>query len=349
MTNHGADLSQISAIIQSQSTDKDKVAAKINKFDDYFDDKKGGELARKGEYATMVNSFYDLVTDFYEYGWGKSFHLAQRHQFETFEQSLSRNEMYLSHKIGLKEGMTCLDVGSGVGGPAREIALFSRAKIIGLNNNDYQIKRATNLATQAHLYPEYVEFKKGDFLHIPYEDNSFDAVYSIEATCHAPELIKVYSEIFRVLKPGQSYGTYEWAMTKKYDRNNQQHQKIKHDIEHGNSLPNLVTCEEVVAAMKQAGFEVLEHRDLADDPNGIPWYAPFTSVSFDLKGLGASKIGRILTSATLYCLETLRIAPRGVCAVQKMLCIGADSLEQGGLAGIFTPCYLIVARKPLDK
>jgi len=211
-------------------------------------------MARKGEYATMVNSFYDLVTDFYEYGWGQSFHFAPRHHFETFEQSLSRHEMFLSHKIGLQEGMTCLDVGSGVGGPAREIALFSRAKIIGLNNNDYQIKRATNLAIQAHLHPEYVEFKKGDFLHIPYAENTFDAVYSIEATCHAPELIKVYSEIFRVLKPGQTYGTYEWAMTKKYDPNNQQHQKIKHDIEHGNSLPNLVTCEEVGCCHEAGGL-----------------------------------------------------------------------------------------------
>jgi len=345
MTNHGADLKQISAIIASQSTDKTEVEGKINKFDDYFDDKKGGEEKRKGEYATMVNSFYDLVTDFYEYGWGQSFHFAPRHKFESFEQSLSRHEMYLAHMINLKKGMVCLDVGSGVGGPARQIALFSQAHVIGLNNNDYQIKRATTLAAEAGL-SETVSFKKGDFLHIPYEDNKFDAVYSIEATCHAPELIKVYSEIFRVLKPGQLYGTYEWAMTDKYDASSKEHQDIKHRIEHGNSLPNLIKTHEVVAAMKAAGFEVLEHRDLALEGD-IPWYAPFTTVTFDLKGLGASKIGRAITSTTLYALETLRIAPRGVCSVQNMLCIGADSLEEGGKSGIFTPCYFIQARKPL--
>jgi len=347
MTNHAADLKQISAIIASQSTEKAAVEAKINKFDDYFDESKGGEQKRKCEYATMVNSFYDLVTDFYEYGWGQSFHFAPRHKFESFEQSLSRHEMYLAHMIGLNKGKTCLDVGSGVGGPARQIALFSQADVVGLNNNDYQIKRASKLAAEAGL-ADTVSFQKGDFLKIPSADNKFDAVYSIEATCHAPELIKVYTEIFRVLKPGQFYGTYEWAMTDKYVATNPEHQGIKQRIEHGNSLPNLVLTSEVVAAMKQAGFEVVEHRDLALEGD-IPWYAPFTTVTFDLKGLGASKIGRMITSTTLYALETVRIAPRGVCAVQTMLCLGADALEEGGKAGIFTPCYFILARKPLSQ
>jgi len=344
MTNHSADMKQISAIIASQSTDKDKVAGKISKFDDYFDSKTGGEQKRKGEYATMVNSFYDLVTDFYEYGWGQSFHFAPRHKFETFEQSLARHEMYLAHMINLKEGMTCLDVGSGVGGPARQIALFSKGNIIGLNNNDYQIKRATALAQDAGL-ADKVSFKKGDFLHIPYEDNHFDGIYSIEATCHAPELVKVYREIFRTLKKGQYYGTYEWAMTDKYDNKNPTHNSIKERIEHGNSLPNLITTKEVYEAMKEAGFEIIEHRDLALEGE-IPWYAPFTTVSFDLKGLGASKVGRLITSSSLYILESLYIAPKGVCQVQSMLCLGADALEDGGKTGIFTPCYFLLARKP---
>ena len=36
-----------------------------------------------------------------------------------------------------------LDVGCGVGGPLREIALFSGSQVTGLNNNDYQIKKGT--------------------------------------------------------------------------------------------------------------------------------------------------------------------------------------------------------------
>jgi sterol 24-C-methyltransferase len=40
---------------------------------------------------------------------------------------------------------------------------------------------------------------------MPFEDNSFDAVYAFEATCHAANRVEVYSEIFRVLKPGGKY------------------------------------------------------------------------------------------------------------------------------------------------
>ncbi len=48
---------------------------------------------------------------------------------------------------------------------------------------------------------------------IPFEENTFDAVYQIEATCHAPDKVAVYKEIFRVLKPGALFGGYEWLMT----------------------------------------------------------------------------------------------------------------------------------------
>jgi sterol 24-C-methyltransferase len=61
--------------------------------------------------------------------------------------------------------------------------------------------------------------------------NSFDAVYAIEATVHAPSLEGVYSEIFKVLKPGGVFGVYEWLMTDDYDPNNAKHREICHGIE----------------------------------------------------------------------------------------------------------------------
>jgi len=65
--------------------------------------------------------------------------------------------------MGIKEGMRVLDVGCGVGGPAREIAKFSGAHITGLNNNDYQIDRATQYAAKEHL-SDQLKFVKGDFM-----------------------------------------------------------------------------------------------------------------------------------------------------------------------------------------
>ena len=99
--------------------------------------------------------------------------------------------------------MRVLDVGCGVGGPAREIARFSDVTIVGLNNNDFQIQRARRYTAKAGL-SEKVTFVKGDFMKLAeqFGENSFDAVYAIEATCHAPSFEGIYGQIFKVLKPG---------------------------------------------------------------------------------------------------------------------------------------------------
>ena len=52
------------------------------------------------------------------------------------------------------------DVGCGVGGPSREIATFSGAHVTGLNNNDYQIDRATRYAAREGLSGQ-LTFVKG--------------------------------------------------------------------------------------------------------------------------------------------------------------------------------------------
>jgi sterol 24-C-methyltransferase len=59
--------------------------------------------------------------------------------------------------------MRVLDVGCGVGGPAREIARFTDAHITGLNNNDYQIDRAVHYAAKEGL-SDQLTFVKGDFM-----------------------------------------------------------------------------------------------------------------------------------------------------------------------------------------
>ncbi len=59
--------------------------------------------------------------------------------------------------------MKVLDVGCGVGGPAREIARFANVNIVGLNNNDYQIERATNYAARYGMSNQ-LSYTKGDFM-----------------------------------------------------------------------------------------------------------------------------------------------------------------------------------------
>ena len=87
------------------------------------------------------------------------------------------------------------DLGCGVGGPLREIARFTRAKITGVNNNEYQIKRGQK--KNAALGIDWCNYQKADFMNLPFEDNEMDAAYAIEATCHAPD--KVWFPPFAVV------------------------------------------------------------------------------------------------------------------------------------------------------
>lgn len=66
---------------------------------------------------------------------------------------------------------------------------------------------------------------------MPFSPASFDAVYSIEATCHAPTLEGVFSEVFKVLKPGGLYTSYEWTTTATYDETDLEQKRVIHAIE----------------------------------------------------------------------------------------------------------------------
>src|SRR5882724_9190776 len=76
----------------------------------------------------------------------------------------------------LKSGMRVLDVGCGVGGPAREIAGFADVQIVGLNNNDFQVGRARKYTAKQGLQDQ-VTFVKGDFMKLSeqFGENAFDA------------------------------------------------------------------------------------------------------------------------------------------------------------------------------
>ena len=301
--------------------------------------------ARRGAYMTIVNDYYDLVTDFYEFGWGQSFHFAPRFSGEAFPASLARHEMSLAHRLGLKPGMKVLDVGCGVGGPMRTIARFSGATVVGVNNNDYQIARGTR-HTEAARLSHLCSFLKADFLAIPVPDGSFDAAYAIEATCHAPDKTRIFTELFRVLRPGAEVGVYEWCLTSRYDPANPEHRAIKAEIEIGNALPDIWTMPEVLRSVEESGFEVVESRDRASesDPE-TPWWLPLAG-RISLSGFKHTRAGRALTNVMVRGLETVRVAPKGSTAVSTFLNASAAALVKGGETGIFTPMFFVHAKKP---
>ncbi|MDE0231194.1 MAG: methyltransferase domain-containing protein [bacterium] len=298
------------------------------------------------DHKHVNNLYYDLVTDFFEYGWGRSFHFAPRVPGESFKASLARHEHFIALALGLKPGMVVADFGSGVGGPLLEIARFSGAKIVGLNSNAYQLERARQLAEEAEL-SHLADFLHCDFLEVDAPDESFDAAYSIEATCCAPDKVSVYTEVFRLLKPGARFAAYEYAVTDRFDPQDPHHLQLKADIQLGGGLLVIDDRETIDNALVSVGFEVLETRDLSVQTGpSIPWYEPLVGSGLSVANLRSSKIGRWFTHHTLRVMEGLRIAPRGTVRVQETLELCAVAMAEAGRLGIFTPMYFIHARKP---
>ena len=113
----------LSALI-AKSKDAASVAA-----EGYFKHWDGGiskddEEKRLNDYSQLTHHYYNLVTDFYEYGWGSSFHFSRYYKGEAFRQATARHEHFLAHKMNLNENMKVLDVGCGVGGPGRNHKIY---------------------------------------------------------------------------------------------------------------------------------------------------------------------------------------------------------------------------------
>lgn len=300
----------------------------------------------KEEYAPMVTAFYDLITDFYEYGWGPSFHFAPTKDGASFEESIAGHQRFLGEAIGLRPGMKVLDIGCGVGGPQRSLAGTFGASIMGLNINEYQVKKCSRYNREAGL-DHLCSVLHGDFMDIPAEDQSFDAAYHIESLPHAPDKAAVYAEVFRVLRPGAIFAGYDWCMTPQYDGGDPRHRELKQRIEYGNALPEIASFTDIADGLRAVGFEFVEALDraTASDPR-TPWYRPLEGCGLTPRSLPRTTVGRKITSGALRVLEAVRAVPKGSFEVQQILNVAADSLVAAGRLGIFTPMYFHKAHKP---
>ena len=62
-------------------------------------------------HTALVSRFYDVVTPFYEYAWGTSFHFSPRHPGERLTQAQRRHEEGVGRLLGLRSGMRVADIG----------------------------------------------------------------------------------------------------------------------------------------------------------------------------------------------------------------------------------------------
>ena len=123
--------------------------------------------------------------------------------FRTKDISVLLNRQINS--MGLSPGMTLLDAGCGVCGPAIYFAQNAKVKIEAISISGVQVEKAKAAIEQVGL-TEQVNVKEGDFHELEnyYPKNHFDLVYFLESFGHAHDHFKVLDSAWNVLKPGGS-------------------------------------------------------------------------------------------------------------------------------------------------
>ena len=157
--------------------------------DEYHSFHAGTVETRKANYTKMVNDYYDLVTDFYEYGWGQSFHFAPRHKGESFEASLVRHELYPRARARAAPGHE---------GARRRLrrrrADASDRSLLRRHHHRRQQQRLPDQRGSKHneeARPRAsVQLHESRLHEAAGAGRSYDAVYAIEATCHAPDKVQ---------------------------------------------------------------------------------------------------------------------------------------------------------------
>jgi tocopherol O-methyltransferase len=105
---------------------------------------------------------------------------------------------------------SAVDVGCGIGGSSRHIARKFNCKAQGITLSPYQASRGNELALEQGL-AEQASFQVADALDMPFANNSFDLVWSLESGEHMPDKKKFVNELFRVATPGGRIIIVTWC------------------------------------------------------------------------------------------------------------------------------------------
>lgn len=101
-----------------------------------------------------------------------------------------------------------LDLGCGLGGPARYVAARTGAHVTGIDLTEEFIDTAKALTEWTGL-SERVHLLMGSVMELPFEDRSMDAAYMIHVGMNIPDKAGLAREVARVLKPGGRFAIYD--------------------------------------------------------------------------------------------------------------------------------------------
>jgi tocopherol O-methyltransferase len=229
----------------------------------------------------QIQEFYDASSGLWEEVWGE--HMHHGYYGVDGKQKLDRRQAQI---VLIEELLTwsfpngqkptnILDVGCGIGGSSLYLAEKFQAQVTGITLSPVQADRATDRAKEAGLSAQ-ANFKVANALEMPFADNSFDFVWSLESGEHMPDKTKFLQECYRVLKPGGRLMLATWCHRSTTDQPlTAEEQKHLQDIYRVYCLPYVISLPEYITIVEQCGFQEL----CSDDWSTA--VAPFWDVVID--------------------------------------------------------------------
>jgi len=114
----------------------------------------------------------------------------------------------LARACGLNSSQRVLDVGSGIGGTSRCLAKEFACRVTGIDLTEEYCNAAVLLSAKVGL-ADLVDFRQGDATNLPFDDASFDVVWTEHVAMNIPDKSRLYREMRRVLKPGGTLAIYD--------------------------------------------------------------------------------------------------------------------------------------------
>ena len=215
---------------------------------------------------------------------------------------------------GFTPNMHILDVGCGIGGSTRRLSVETGCRVTGIDLSDAYIDTAQRL-TQLLDMQDRVAFQAASALELPYDDNSFDGVWSLQMNMNVEDKLSWLTETCRVLKPGGRLVLYEVCAHK----NSPLYFPVPWAQD--SSMSFLVPPESFRDVITSAGFDITVWNDKTDlaqqafakakepvgEPN-LPALGVYMLVGNDV-GTKAYNLRRNLDEARVSLIETVAVKP----------------------------------------
>jgi sarcosine/dimethylglycine N-methyltransferase len=192
-------------------------------------------------------------------------------QLSTMDQFHSRGlaaTLDLARLCGIHQDMSVLDVGSGVGGPARLLAAAFGCRVSGVDLSEAFVE-ASRYLTQRTGQGARVTFQTASALELPFERGGFDAVLLQHVAMNIADRTQLYREIRRVLKIGGKFGTFDVVT-----RNGEPHFPVP--WARLASMSFLLTAAATRDAIEASGFRTEVFQD--DTASAAEWFAKMRSM-----------------------------------------------------------------------